>query len=89
MPYSADQVKNKIESSLSAEHVDVEDVSDGCGAKFNAIIVCKDFSGKSLLQRHRMVNAAIAKEMESIHAFSQKTYTPEEWQKQTQQQPKI
>ena len=29
-----------------------------------------------------MVNSALADELKTIHAFSQKTYTPEEWAKQ-------
>ena len=29
------------------------DESDGCGAKFNAVIVSTKFQGKALLQRHR------------------------------------
>lgn len=31
-----------------------------------------------------MVNAVIKKEMEDIHAFTQKTLTPEQWEKQNQ-----
>ncbi len=31
----------------------VEDLSDGCGAKFNCIIVSSKFDGKPPLQRHR------------------------------------
>lgn len=30
------------------------DVSDGCGAKFEAIIVSDKFEGVALLERHRM-----------------------------------
>lgn len=55
------------------------DESDGCGGKFNAIIVSAEFEGKSLLQRHRLVNGAIAEELKTIHAFSQKTFTPQQW----------
>lgn len=32
---------------------EVVDESDGCGAKFSAIIVSNAFVGKPLLQRHR------------------------------------
>lgn len=58
---------------------EVVDESDGCGGKFNAIIVSPEFEGKSLLQRHRLVNGAIAEELKTIHAFSQKTFTPQQW----------
>lgn len=58
---------------------DVIDESDGCGGKFNTIIVSPEFEGKSILQRHRLVNAALADELKTIHAFSQKTFTPQQW----------
>jgi len=32
---------------------EVQDESDGCGAKFSVIIVSDKFEGKPLLQRHR------------------------------------
>lgn len=60
----------------------VVDESDGCGGKFNAIIVSKEFEGKSILQRHRLVNTTLAEELKTIHAFSQKTFTPEQWAKE-------
>lgn len=31
----------------------VEDFSDGCGAKYNILVVSEKFTGKSLLQRQR------------------------------------
>lgn len=57
----------------------VNDDSDGCGAKFSVIIVSDKFIGKTLLQRHRMVNEVLADELKVIHAFSQKTLTTEQW----------
>lgn len=60
----------------------VIDESDGCGGKFNVIIVSKEFEGKSILQRHRLVNSTLAEELKTIHAFSQKTFTPEQWAKE-------
>lgn len=32
---------------------EVQDESDGCGAKFSVLIVSDKFEGKPLLQRHR------------------------------------
>lgn len=34
---------------------------------------------------NRMVNTCLAKELEEIHAFEQKTLTPEQWEKQQSQ----
>uniref|UniRef100_A0A182WG93 dolichyl-P-Glc:Man9GlcNAc2-PP-dolichol alpha-1,3-glucosyltransferase n=1 Tax=Anopheles minimus TaxID=112268 RepID=A0A182WG93_9DIPT len=55
------------------------DESDGCGGKFRVVVVSTQFQGKPLLARHRLVNAALEEELKTIHAFSQKTYTPEQW----------
>ena len=62
------------------------DVSDGCGAKFECIIVSALFDGKSMLERHRLVNQSLSEEMKSIHAFSMRTLTPNQWEKIKQQQ---
>ena len=37
----------------------MKDLSDGCGGKFDAVIVTSKFEGKPLLARHRMVNAVL------------------------------
>jgi len=34
------------------------------------------------LARHRMVNSALKEEIAKLHAFTQKSYTPEEWEAQ-------
>ena len=82
--YSEDYIRKKLLEKLSAEHVEVVDQSDGCGGKFAALIVSSQFEGKALLARHRLVNAALEEELKTIHAFSQKTFTPDQWkQKQS------
>ncbi|XP_047343489.1 bolA-like protein 2 isoform X3 [Vespa velutina] len=82
MPYTEDYIKNKLITKLSASHVEVTDQSDGCGAKFSVVVVSNVFEGKTLLQRHRLVNSALEEELKTIHAFSQKTLTSEQWKKQ-------
>lgn len=77
--FTEEYLKQKLTEKLEATHVEVTDESDGCGGKFSAVIVSSQFQGKPLLQRHRLVNAALAEELKTIHAFSQKTYTPEQW----------
>ena len=66
--------------------VSVTDLSDGCGGKFDVIVVSPKFEGKPLLARQRMVNAILEEEMKTIHALTQKTLTPEQWAKKQQQQ---
>lgn len=55
-------------------------IVNGDGRHFEAIIVSPEFEGKSLMQRHRLVYAALGERMrEEIHALSMETLTPEEW----------
>lgn len=84
--YTEEYIKNKLTAELEATHVTVEDNSDGCGAKFSVVVVSPKFTGKPLLQRHRLVNGVLQEELKQIHAFSMKTLTPEQWQEQQQKQ---
>ena len=44
-------------------------------------MVSEQFDGKSLLERHRMVNSVLSKELATIHALSLKTYTKQQYDK--------
>ncbi|XP_037538169.1 bolA-like protein 2 [Nematolebias whitei] len=86
MAVTADHIRDTLIKELAAVHVDVEDTSPNrCATSFKVLVVSPQFEGKPLLQRHRMVNACLAEEMKEIHAFEQKTLTPEQWEKQKQQ----
>ncbi|CDO53259.1 similar to Saccharomyces cerevisiae YGL220W FRA2 Protein involved in negative regulation of transcription of iron regulon [Geotrichum candidum] len=78
---TVDYLKSAITERLDATHVEVVDASGGCGQAFEVVIVSEQFQGKNKLFRHRLVNKALQAEIQSIHAFTQKSYTPEEWQK--------
>lgn len=57
-----------------------------CGASFEIEIVSEKFEGKRLLERHRIVNAALAEQMKEIHALSiKKAQTPSQWNPQPAQ----
>jgi acid stress-induced BolA-like protein IbaG/YrbA len=53
------------------------------GVHFEAVVISDAFAGKSLIQQHRMVYAALGERMqnEEIHALSLKTHTPDAWHK--------
>ncbi|KAK9452237.1 bola protein [Limtongia smithiae] len=85
MPVQTEYLDVAIRERLQAQHVEVVDVSGGCGQAFEVIIVSPAFAGKGLLMRHRLVNAALKEEIAQIHAFTQKDFTPEEWIKKQQQ----
>ncbi|XP_027179461.1 protein BOLA2 [Coffea eugenioides] len=83
MGVTKEQVESSLKSKLSPSHLEVVDVSGGCGAKFTVEIVSEQFEGKRLLERHRMVNAALSEELKEIHALSiTKALAPNQWEQQ-------
>jgi acid stress-induced BolA-like protein IbaG/YrbA len=71
-----ESVKAGIEGGLACEHLEVL----GDGQHFQAVVVSAAFAGKSRVQRHQLVYAALGDRMrEEIHALSMQTLTPEEW----------
>ncbi|KAI9278774.1 bola protein [Phascolomyces articulosus] len=82
---TTESLKETITEKLQAEHVEVVDQSGGCGQMFEVIIVSPIFKDKKLLARHRLVNETLKEEISKVHAFSQKSYTPEEWEKKKPQ----
>ena len=83
MSLTSEKLKTLIEERLQASFAQVEDMSGGCGQAFAVIIVSEIFEGKNKLMRHRMVNNALKEEITSIHAFTQKVFTPKEWELQS------
>ncbi|OAL75370.1 hypothetical protein A7D00_0969 [Trichophyton violaceum] len=79
-----DSIKSILTNKLEAQHVEVEDLSGGCGQAFQAIIVSPQFESKTTLARHRLVNSALKAEIAAIHAWTPKCYTPEQWEKTKQ-----
>ncbi|XP_054035219.1 bolA-like protein 2 [Dryobates pubescens] len=80
---SAELLRQKLETRLGAEHVEVEDTSGSrCSTSFRLLVVSSQFRGKGLLQRHRLVNEALGEELGRIHALEQRTLTPEQWEEQ-------
>ncbi|MBN1379871.1 MAG: BolA family transcriptional regulator [Gammaproteobacteria bacterium] len=81
-------IKERLQAHLSPLELEIEDQSalhsghagarDG-GGHFAIRIISDQFTGKSLVERHRMVYRALADAMQTdIHALSIKSLTPEE-----------
>lgn len=72
------RIREMIEQGIPTSFVEVA----GDGTHFQAVVVSERFAGKSPIERHKLVYAALGDAMESeIHAISMKTYTPEQWEK--------
>lgn len=87
---SSDQIaliEQRLRAALSPELLEIRDDSAAHaghagardGGHFTVRIVAAAFTGKTLLQRHRLVNAALADLMHrDIHALSIKANAPDE-----------
>ena len=77
---TAAQLQSSITQHLACEYIKV--MGDD-GTHFEAVLVSAAFLGKSRVQQHQLVYAALGDRMrEEIHALSMQTYTPEQWAKQ-------
>ncbi|HUJ88452.1 MAG TPA: BolA/IbaG family iron-sulfur metabolism protein [Burkholderiales bacterium] len=73
---TADSVRQGIAAGLECAHLEVA----GDGEHFQALIVSRQFEGRSRVQRHQLVYQALGDRMrEEIHALSMRTLTPQEW----------
>ncbi|KAF2576434.1 hypothetical protein F2Q70_00000597 [Brassica cretica] len=80
MGVTKEQVEASLTSKLNPVHLVSQSIPAGCGSSFAVEIVSEEFEGKRLLERHRMVNAALEEEMKEIHALSiKKAQAPQQW----------
>jgi BolA family transcriptional regulator, general stress-responsive regulator len=84
-----DAITNKLREAFAPESLDVTDESHlhaghaghrpGGQTHFRVYIVSAAFEGKSRIERHRMINATLAGELEgSVHALAIKAQAPGE-----------
>ncbi len=75
---SPDQIAAKIRQALPDADVALEDLT-GTKDHWKLRVVSTAFAGKSLVQRHRLINAALAEELKGpIHALTMDVLTPDE-----------
>jgi stress-induced morphogen len=73
-------VEARIRENLGGvTHLSVEDLT-GTKDHFRAVIVSSAFVGKTRVEQHQAVYAALGELMDGpVHALSLRTYTPEAW----------
>ena len=87
---TADILHQRLTDGLTPLHLELQDDSHlhaghaeaaaHGGSHFTTLIVSAKFEGHSLVQRHRMVYAAVGDLMKGrVHALSMQTLTPDEW----------
>jgi stress-induced morphogen len=73
---SPEDIKQRIEASITGAHAEVEDTTGG-GDHFRATVTAPAFEGRSRIEQHRLVYDVFGAEIGGpIHALSLKTQTP-------------
>lgn len=71
------QLEGYITDHLPCDYIKV--LGDD-GTHFEAVIVSPEFDGKTMIQQHQLVYAALGDRMRAeIHALSMRTYSPKRW----------
>lgn len=79
------QIEAKLRQAFSPDVLEVineshlHNVPPGAESHFKAVIVSEQFQDRRLVARHRLVNQALASELNQIHALALHTLTPEEY----------
>ena len=74
------ELEEMIAGAFPGATVEVRDTT-GSGDHFEALVISPDFEGKSLVQRHQAVYAALGDAMRAqVHALTLKTLTPAQYQ---------
>lgn len=75
---SAKQLEQYITDHLACDYIRV---NGDDGTHFEALVVSPAFVGKTMIQQHQLVYAALGDRMRAeIHALSMRTLTPQAWQ---------
>ena len=82
-------IEQRLRERLVPTHLELHDDSakhaghrgaTSSGGHYRLVIVSSEFEGKTLIERHRLVNEAVHDLFgPKIHALSMRTLTPDQW----------
>lgn len=82
-------IEQRLRERLAPTHLELLDDSakhaghrgaTSAGGHYRLVIVSNEFEGRSLIERHRLVNEAVRDLFGlKIHALSMQTLTPDQW----------
>ncbi|HCU24111.1 MAG TPA: BolA family transcriptional regulator [Deltaproteobacteria bacterium] len=85
------KIENLLREAFTPSYLQVEDDSAkhaghagarSGGGHYKVVLVSQHFSGKNLVEQHRMVNEVLRELFKNeIHALALTTYAPEQWRK--------
>ena len=80
------KISEKLTTNFAPSYLDVinesykHNVPKGSESHFKVVVVSDKFEGKSLVERHRMVNRVLTDELkQSVHALSIQAMTQTQW----------
>lgn len=89
MSLRENRIKEILSKALEPLHLEVENESHmhsvpaNSETHFKVLAVSKKFEGLSRIDRQRLINSLLQEELKSgLHALTQKTMTPAEWEAQ-------
>jgi len=87
-------IQEKLDQRFQTDYLQVENeshnhsVPPNSETHFKVTLVCEEFEGLRLIQRHRLVNELLAEELSGpVHALAMHTYTPAQWAEKNQTSP--
>ncbi|KAF9219360.1 bola-like protein [Gyrodon lividus] len=80
MPIQIAELEHAIRDAFPVVHLQIEDQSSGCGESYFILLVSEAFEGKTTLAKHRLINETLKAQIAQMHAFSQKTFTPKQYE---------
>jgi len=88
------QITQTLSEALEPAHLDVinesgmHNVPKGSETHFKVVAVSEQFGGKTLVNRHRMINDLLADELSGpVHALAIHAYTAANWESRFGQAP--
>lgn len=81
-------IKKILIEQFKPRVLNVQDVSGGCGAMYNILLVSDQFNGQTPVKRHKAVLYALRAQVEKMHGISLLLKTEEEYKKLLEKQKK-
>lgn len=88
---TTDRIEARLRAALAPAHLEIVDDgarhvghagAAGGGGHFSVVIVAETFRGRSTLERHRAVYAALGDLLKrDVHALALRAFDPDEWAK--------
>jgi len=66
----------KLQQRFPQAHVEVRDISGGCGSMYEVYVVAEEFKGIKTVMQHRMVTEDLKAEIKDMHGLRISTEVP-------------